>query len=136
MTQDILLHLRTMDENLRDWELYLRETPRRHFVADRKARHALLHCALVSLQSAIDVGNHWVSRLCPQRPESYRLIAAALEERKAISPALAKSLKGLFSLRNVMIHDYPNLDLEQLYRHLKNGVAPLRKFLKLAKAKL
>lgn len=136
MTREALRHIRDLDENLADWESYLRETDERGFLTDRKARHALLHCVLVALQAAIDIGDHWVAELTPERPETYRGIVELLEERKAFSPGMARDLKELFSLRNVLIHKYQELDLKRLYGHIRGAPKVLRAFLKLAKSKV
>ena len=136
MTREVLNHLRDLDENLTDWESYLRETREPGFLLDRKARHALLHCVLVSLQAAIDIADHWVAEVTPQRPESYRAIIELLEEKRALPRRLALQLKGLFSLRNVLVHKYQELDLKRLYAHVKKAPQPLRAFLKLAKSKV
>lgn len=133
MTREVLNHLRDLDSNIKDWKAYIEGMTPERFASDRKERHALLHCVLVSLQAAIDTGNHWVSELTSNRPESYRSIIELLEEEKAIPTNLAKDLKGLFSLRNVLIHRYQELDLEKLYTHLQTGSKPLEQFLKLAK---
>ena len=136
MTREVLNHLRDLDENLSDWQAYLRETREPEFLSDRKSRHALLHCVLVSLQAAIDIADHWVAEVTPQRPESYRAIMELLEEKKAVPGGLARELKGLFSLRNVLVHKYQELDLKRLYAHIKKAPKPLRAFLKLAKSKV
>jgi len=134
MTRDVLNHLRDLEENLRDWESYLKKLSKAVFKKERKERHAILHCVLVALQAAIDIGNHWASELTSQRPESYRSIVDLLEQKKAIPSKLAKDVKGLFSLRNVLIHQYQALDLERLYNHIKKGPSPLKAFLKKAKS--
>lgn len=136
MTREVLNHLRDLDENLIDWELYLRQAGEAEFLSDRKTRHALLHCVLVALQAAIDIGDHWVTELTPQRPESYRAIMELLEEKKAVPAGLARELKGLFSLRNVLIHKYQELDLKRLYAHIERAPRFLKAFLKLAKSKV
>lgn len=134
MTREALNHIRDLDENLADWERYGRRVNRAKFLADRDARHAWLHAALVSLQAAIDIANHWAAGLTPRRPESYRGIVELLEEAKAVPRGLAKDLKGLFSLRNLLIHKYQELDLSRLHAHLQRGAPPLRRFSALAKA--
>lgn len=134
MTREASSHLRELDENLGDWRSYLLETPRARFVRDRRARHALLHCVIVSLQAAIDVANHWAAALTPRRPETYRGVLDLLEENGAIPAALAADLRPLFSLRNVLIHKYFELDLRRLHAHLVEGPAPLWSFMRLAKA--
>lgn len=136
MTRDVLNHLRDLQENLRDWESYLAEITPARFLSDRGERHKLLHATLVALQAAIDIANHWVAELTPQRPESYRAIVELLEEQGALPATLAKDLRGLFSLRNVLIHKYHELDLKRLYRHLRLGVKPLKSFLALSKARV
>lgn len=136
MTREVLNHLRDLDENLTDWEFYLRQTGEAEFLRDRKTRHALLHCVLVALQAAIDIGDHWVTELTPQRPESYRAIMELLEEKKAVPAGLARELKGLFSLRNVLIHKYQELDLKRLYAHIERAPKFLKAFLRLAKSKV
>lgn len=134
MTREVLNHVRDLEENLKDWKDYLSKISKEEFLTDRKSRHALLHCVLVSLQAAIDIGNHWISGLTPQRPESYRAIAEILEEKKAVPRELARDLKGLFSLRNVLIHKYQELELDRLFVHIQKGEEPLREYLKLAKS--
>lgn len=136
MTREVLNHLRDLDENLTDWEFYLRQADEAEFLGDRKTRHALLHCVLVALQAAIDIGDHWVTELTPQRPESYRAIMELLEEKKAVPAGLARELKGLFSLRNVLIHKYQELDLKRLYAHIERAPKFLKAFLRLAKSKV
>lgn len=136
MTREVLNHLRDLDENLADWQDYLRETREPEFLSDRKSRHALLYCVLVSLQAAIDIADHWVAEVTPQRPESYRAIMELLEEKKAVPERLARDLKGLFSLRNVLVHKYQELDLKRLYAHIRKAPKPLRAFLQLAKSKV
>lgn len=136
MGREVLNHLRDLEENLKDWDSYLQETSLPRFLESRKDRHALLHCALVSLQAAIDIGNHWVAGLTPRRPESYKAIMDLLMEKKAIPARLARDLKGLFSLRNVLIHKYQEPDLEKICAHLRKGVKPLRSFLRLSKARV
>jgi len=135
MTHDALNHLRDLEQNLKDWKLYLENLSPKDFLNNRKERHALLHCVFVALQAAIDIGNHWASNLTSQRPESYKAIIDLLHEKRAVPSKLAKDLKGLFSLRNVLVHQYQELNLEKLFSHLKKGVVPLKAFLKLAKSK-
>lgn len=136
MTRDVLNHLRDFEENLKDWETYLREIPLAVFLGDRGSRHKILHAVLVALQAAIDIANHWVSELTPQRPETYKSIVGLLREEKAVPASLAEDLEGLFSLRNVLIHRYQKLDLKKLYRHLEEGIGPLKALLKLSRSKV
>lgn len=135
MTRDVLNHLRDLAENLDDWRAYLRETPLRAFLRDRGSRHKILHAAIVALQAAIDIANHWVSEIATERPESYRAIADILGREKAIPRTLAEDLKRYFSLRNVLIHKYQGLDLRRLYGDLERAPRPLGRFLKLAKTR-
>ncbi|MFH1618824.1 MAG: DUF86 domain-containing protein [bacterium] len=135
MTKEVLNHLRDLEENLKDWEAYLADVSEDRFIKDRLSRHALLHCVLVALQSAIDIGNHWLTELTVERPESYRAIVDLLEGEKVLPKKLARDLKGLFSLRNVLIHKYAELNLKKIYSYLKKGIKPLREYLKTAKSK-
>ncbi len=101
------------------------------------ARHGTRSCtASSSACRPPDTANHWAAGLTAERPESYRGIIELLEADKAIPSRLAKDLKGLFSLRNVLIHKYADLDLARLHGHLRRGSAPMRAFLKLAKAQV
>jgi len=136
MNREIFNHLRDLDENLKDWESYLRDLSYETFLQNRKERHALLHAVVTAIQAAIDTGNHWVSGLTPQRPETYRSIAEILLEKKAVNSKLAGQLQDLFSLRNILIHKYQDLDLKKLYGNLKEGLGPLKSFLALVKSRL
>ncbi|MBI4063621.1 MAG: DUF86 domain-containing protein [Elusimicrobia bacterium] len=136
MKKDVLNHLRDLEENIRDWESYLQEMPFDKFLSDRFARHALLHAVTVALQAAIDIGNHWVTELTPQRPETYKAIADLLVEKKAVATTLGSQVGLLFGLRNVLIHKYQDLELKQLYQQLQAGPSSLKLFLALAKKRV
>ena len=122
-----LYHLRELDESLRDWERYQKYTLD-ELLRDRDKKNMVLHAMLISIQAAIDISSHLISKNQLKRPTTYRETFELLGQAGMISEELAGELSDLAGLRNVLVHIYGELDLDEIHSVLQNDLKILRSF--------
>lgn len=76
-----------------------------------------LHLAIECL---LDIGNHIIADRGFEKPQSYADIFRILSDGKVIPPQLYNNLEGMAAFRNVLVHDYLNLDRSRVYQIIKN----------------
>ena len=87
------------------------EDPFIHGTAERN-----LHLAIECL---LDIGNHIIADRGYPRPESYADIFRILHQKQVIPARLYKNLDGMAAFRNVLVHDYMQLDRARVYQTIK-----------------
>jgi uncharacterized protein YutE (UPF0331/DUF86 family) len=122
-----LSHLTELDESLKDWERYQRYSLE-DLKKDRDKRNMVLHAMLISIQAAIDISSHLISRNQLKRPATYRETFELLGQAGMITEDLAVELSDLAGLRNVLVHIYGQLNLDEIYSILQNDLVTMRSF--------
>jgi len=122
-----LSHLNELDESLKDWERYQRYSLE-ELRKDRDKRNMVLHAMLISIQAAIDISSHLISKNQLKRPTTYRETFELLGQAGMISEELAGELSDLAGLRNVLVHIYGELNLDEIHSVLQNDLKILRSF--------
>jgi uncharacterized protein YutE (UPF0331/DUF86 family) len=123
----VLSNLRELDESLKDWERY-QQCSLVELKTDRDTRNMILHAMLVSIQAAIDISSHLISQNGLKRPATYRETFDLLGQAGIISEELAAELSDLAGFRNVLVHIYWDLNLDEIYSILQNDLKTLRSF--------
>ena len=123
----VLSSLRELEISLNDWERYQRYSLE-DLKKDRDKRNMMLHVMLVSIQSAIDISSYLISQNGLKRPETYRETFDLLGQSGAISEELAAELSDLAGFRNVLVHVYWDLNLDEIYGILQNDLKTLKSF--------
>lgn len=128
----ILGYLRELNDALTDWENYqgisieeLRE--------DRNKRNMVLHALLVSIQASIDIAAYIIAERGLEKPSTYRETFEILGREKIIPEELADELSDLAGFRNVLVHIYWGLNLDEVYGVLQNDLRVLKDFMKCVK---
>lgn len=124
----ILAHLRELDESLKDWQRY-QNISLENLKKERDKRNMILHAMLVSIQATIDVATYLIAEEGLRKPMTYRETFEILGQSELISEKLAEELSGLAGFRNVLVHIYWQLDLDQVYGILQNDLETLKSFL-------
>lgn len=122
-----LSHLTELDESLKDWERYQRYSLE-DLKKDRDKRNMVLHAMLISIQAAVDISSHLISRNQLKRPATYRETFELLGQAGVITEDLAVELSDLAGLRNVLVHIYGQLNLDEIYSILQNDLVTMRAF--------
>ena len=133
--EGILAHLRELDEAAGDWERY-RSITLEDLMTDRDRRNMVLHALLVSIQASIDIANHLVAASSSRRPETYRESFTILCDEGLIPEDLGAQLSDLAGFRNVLVHLYCRLDLDEVYGVLQDDLPVVNRYRDLVRAML
>ncbi len=128
----LFFHLKELDEALEDWKRY-QSISIEEFRKNRDIRNMVLYSMLVAIQASIDIAAHIIAKKNLRRPTTYRETFEILAEKKIISDDLANMLSDLAGFRNVLVHIYWEIDLEEVYSVLQNDLETLEIFKKVVK---
>lgn len=119
--------LRKLEENLS----LLRElqgVEAAEFLNDPKTRLYAAHLLQTAIQCVIDVGLHLVAGLNLGRVDRYSDIPRVLAENRIIPSELSQKLKRMIGLRNILVHEYLEVDYGALYQFIKTELRDFEEF--------
>lgn len=109
--------LRRLERCLRALQA-LRALGRPAFVSDAAVQDRAERNAELAAQSCADIALHIVSAAGRAAPETYADAVRALVEEGVLSPELAERIAALVRLRNLLVHDYLDVDHGRLFDEL------------------
>lgn len=83
---------------------------------------------LASANIIFDVSDHVLSANFGIYPETYEDSLKNLKEKNVISQELYQAIKGLGSFRNILVHDYLKVNIDELYFNFKKSFQVFRRF--------
>lgn len=87
----------------------------------------VLHLAV---EAVLDLGNHLIADQNLGTPDSNKDIFRILFENKIIDYDLKNSLIKMAGFRNILVHDYLDLNRELEYEIIKNNIKDIKNFMK------
>ena len=76
----------------------------------------------LSIECVIDVGEIIISGLRLPQPEEARGVIEVLGKHKIIPISFAEHFAAVAGLRNILVHEYAKVDINKLYKHLKEDL--------------
>ena len=76
----------------------------------------------------MDIGNHILAHSKAKAPEEYRDIFVLLGEERILPDALASKMAPLAGLRNLLVHDYLEVDSARIYGFLQKDLDDFKTF--------
>jgi len=92
------------------------------------------HALQLAIQACIDVGAHLVSELGLRTPDDYGQIFQSLGREGRLDRDLAKRLERAVGMRNLLVHEYLDIDLDRVWEAL-GDLDDLRAFAAFAAAR-
>ncbi len=108
----------------------LQEYSFEQFVQDPERYGSAERFLQLAIETLIDMGNHVIAEFGLGRVDSYRDIPVLLEEHGYIDEEARETWIEMIGFRNILVHDYTELDREIVYRVLQQGledIAALRR---------
>lgn len=100
------------------------------YQADIKTQWIVERGFIIIAEMVFDIGAHVLSSIYREYRDEYEEIIRGLSAKKIISQDLAKGLEGFGGFRNVLIHEYIELDSKKVYEALTGKLAILERFKK------
>lgn len=80
------------------------------------------------VQTTIDIANYIITRKKLEIPDEEENIFIILHKNKIISKSLALKIKPLVRFRNILVHNYFNINHKIVYHNFKNNLKDFTKF--------
>jgi len=84
----------------------------------------------LAVEAVLDLGNHLIADQNLEAPDSNRDIFRILFRNEIIDEALKESLVKMAGFRNILVHDYLDLDRELEYKIIKNNIKEIKEFMR------
>ena len=107
----------------------LRALDREAFLRDPDKMGSAKYHFIVSIEAAIDICNHIISKNGYRAPEDYADSFQVVGEQGAFEVEFTKDLKEMARFRNRLVHLYWEIDDDQLYEILQTRMQDFKKFL-------
>ncbi|MBU4252342.1 MAG: DUF86 domain-containing protein [Candidatus Omnitrophica bacterium] len=82
------------------------------------------------VECAIDINNHVVVETNNRPPEDYSVSFIRASDIALITRDLAEKLKGSAGMRNILVHEYMDIDDEKVYNALSLAIKDYKEYLK------
>lgn len=90
----------------------------------------ILHNLQLSIQSCIDIASHIISDQGWTVPDTLAGLFGILLEHKVISRELSEKMRKMVGFRNIVVHEYESIDLNKVYKILKEDIKDIYSFLR------
>jgi len=88
------------------------------------------------VEACLDLSNHWIADRALPTPDSNRDSFLILERAGELSPELAERLRGWAGFRNILVHEYLEIDHSIAYQAILQELGDLERFAAWAANKL
>ena len=105
-------------------------TDEEHFLKDPLIYGNAERYLQLAIQAVLDISNHIVADMQLSLPADNRQLFEVLAKHKVFSAPLAKKLISMAGFRNVLVHEYLEIDRRRVYRALKDDLGDFEKFIK------
>ncbi len=102
--------------------------PKEAFLADLYKIAAAKYFLVISIEAAIDVCNHVISRNKLRAPEDYADTFKVMSEAGAFEKEFMEELSKMARFRNRLVHIYWEVDDELVYSMLSEHIKDMEKF--------
>lgn len=103
-------------------------TPDDTFMADERAQHALAHVLLVAIESAAAMCTHVSARALNRAPDTYASCIDELSNARIVGAELAARLRAMMRFRNVLVHQYWDVDMGRVLSYARENSEDLEGF--------
>jgi len=84
----------------------------------------------LAIQGVLDISNHIVADMRLNLPADSKDLFRLLATHKVLPVRLSKKLVSMAGFRNVLVHEYLEIDRRRVYRVLKDELGDFEKFIK------
>jgi uncharacterized protein YutE (UPF0331/DUF86 family) len=128
--EKVLRQLSLLNEYLKQLN-ELKKQPLESFKQSPINRAAAERLLQVSIETTLNIGNHFIASRGYRSPKDYADIFKVLEEEKLLSADFSKSLQQMARFRNRLVHVYWEIDIEVIYEIIQSKLADFEKFAKM-----
>ena len=99
------------------------------FLENEDSKDIVMHNLFMVLQNIIDIGTHIISDEGMEEPDYMSDIPDILAKENVIENELVKPLKSMIGLRNIIAHEYGDIDFNIIYKIIKENISDINNFI-------
>lgn len=100
------------------------------FLADLDCQESILFNLQMAVQNCIDIAAHIISEEELGIAGSTNEMFYILQEKGYLSPELTENMVAAIGFRNLVVHEYGNIELRQVYQIAHQDIDDMESFLK------
>lgn len=118
LNPDIISRFSRLERSLKKLDKIVKTTTKEKFLKDDDVQDITERNLHIAIEALIDISNHLISRKGFRKPESNVEIFDILLEGSFITKELAGKMKKWVRFRNILVHDYADIDSAKVYEAL------------------
>jgi uncharacterized protein YutE (UPF0331/DUF86 family) len=108
----------------------LRQSDEKTFVQDPLVYGNAERYLQLAIQCVLDISNHVVADLRLNLPADNKELFEMLTVHRILPKALSSRLTSMAGFRNILVHEYLEIDRHRVYSVLKNDLGDFEKFIR------
>lgn len=125
----IRARLKKLDEYQRSL-LRFQNLPLDEYAQDEDIQAIVERRLQLAIQACIDIASYLIARERFKVPDDEPNVFLVLSQESIIDSELARRMKGMVNFRNILIHEYLDIDHEVVHHHLTHNLEDLDRFAK------
>ena len=126
-TRVIAMRLQKLDGYLRSLR-QMQVVPIDEYLDDDNVQTIVERKLQLAIQVCMDIGNYLIGQLGLPVPDEQENVFAVLGREGVIERDLARRMVGMVRFRNILVHDYLEIDSYIVYRNLKDELEDFDQF--------
>ncbi|MCK5320732.1 DUF86 domain-containing protein [Candidatus Parcubacteria bacterium] len=121
-------HLKHLKKIIRQAEKYKKMVDKKRFLTDQMAQDAVCRTLQLMIEAGLTIGEMIIAENDLRKPEKNDDIFDILAEGKIYPRSFAEELWGAGGFRNILTHNYVDLNLDLVYDNLEKGIPVFKKY--------
>lgn len=121
-------HLDHLKEFIKKLENYKKMVDQKRFLTDQMAQDATLKTLEQIIEAMITIASMLIAHYGFRKAENNEEVFIILGEQKIYPKKFAERLQGIGGFRNILVHDYINLNLKLVYKNMQEGLPLFKAF--------
>jgi uncharacterized protein YutE (UPF0331/DUF86 family) len=126
-TTAIEMRLRKLDSYLRTLR-QMQAVPLDEYLRDDNIQTIVERKLQLSIQSCMDIASYLIGQLGFTAPDEPHNVFVVLGQEEVISPGLAGRMAGMVRFRNILVHDYLDIDSTIVHSNLTEELEDFDQF--------
>ncbi|MEK7553284.1 MAG: HepT-like ribonuclease domain-containing protein [Patescibacteria group bacterium] len=103
---------------------------REDFLIDFTVNSAAQYNLILGIEIIIDIGNHILSEIFEVHPKEYKEVIECLGKYEIVPKEFSQENIDMTKFRNLIVHQYGEVDMKEVYQHLQKAPDIFRQFAK------
>ncbi|MBI2459033.1 MAG: DUF86 domain-containing protein [Parcubacteria group bacterium] len=124
----ISAHNNYLQQFIKQLEKYQKMVDKKRFLNDEMARDAIIKALERVIEAMLTVGEMLIAENNFSKAETKDEIFEILAQEKIYPESFKEKLWGLGGFRNILVHDYVEINLELVYKNLSKGLPIFKEY--------